>query len=297
LAAVATVGAEVPAVSSLPLTRSSTLTTWGPPRSWPESFLERLLDIWRYRDLLFNFVARDVRLRYQGSALGFLWSLLNPLLMTGIFTLLFMVFMENRGIPRFPVFALLGILAWNFHSVTITAGIQSITGNGALISKARFPRELIPLSVVLANAVNFLLALPLVLVLVLVSGVPVGWSLLFFPVALALQVTFLLGFAFFFSTLNVFYRDTGIIMDSLLLAWFFLTPIFYQPQELFPEWQRLLYIVNPVASVVAIYRDVLYAGGWPDPAFVLRTIIQAVAVLVVGWVVFERFSDRFVEEL
>lgn len=217
--------------------------------------------------------------------------------MTLIFTLLFTVFMRNPAIERFPVFALIGILAWNLHATAILGAIQSITANNNLLAKTYFPRELLPLSVVLSNGVNFLFALPVLVCFLLVFGTSLGWSLLLLPAAVLLQLVFLAGFALLVSTVNVFYRDTGIILESLMLAWFFLTPVFYRPQDLFPEWQRLLYIFNPAASIVAIYRDILYTGGGPDPAFFLRSAAQAILLLVVGWGVFERFADRFVEEL
>lgn len=242
-------------------------------------------------------VARDVKLRYRGTILGFIWCLLNPLLMTLVLTLLFTVFSRGATQPHYPLFVLIGFLVWSFHANAIFAAINSITSNDALILKNYFPREILPLSVVLANAVNFLLTLPILAAFLLFFGVPMGWSLVLLPVAVLLQIVFLAGFGFLFATVNVFFRDTGIIMESLMLAWFFLTPIFYQPADLFPEYQRLMYILNPPASMVAIYRDILYSSAVPDPAFLLRTGGQAVALLAVGWFVFQRFANRFAEEL
>jgi ABC-type polysaccharide/polyol phosphate export permease len=120
---------------------------------------------------------------------------------------------------------------------------------------------------------------------------------LLLPAAFLLQVVFLVGVGLLMAALNVFYRDTGVIADTLMLAWFFMTPVFYDPSDLFPDWQRILYIVNPIASIIAIYREILYSGAFPEPAFVLRTAGQVVLLLVIGWTVFQRVSDRFVEEL
>ena len=270
---------------------------WGPSRAGLREALRRPLELWDYRYLLANLVARDVKLRYRGTVFGFLWCLLNPLLMTGIFTLLFTVFMPGNTIPHFPVFALIGVMVWNFHATSILSAVQSVTANGALLSKAYFPREILPLAVVLSNSVNFLFTLPVLIGFLFLFQIGLGWSLLLLPVVLATQIIFLAGFSLLFSTLNVFYRDTGIIMESLMLAWFFLTPVFYLPQDLFPEWQRLLYVVNPVASVLASYRDVFYSSAPPDPLFLIRSGAQALLFLVVGLLVFERYADRFVEEL
>lgn len=273
------------------------MVEWGPSEGWLQGMLTRGIEIWRYRDLLALLVARDVKLRYRGTILGFLWCLLSPLLMTLVLTLLFTVFSRGSTQPHYPLFVLIGFLVWSFHANAIFGAIGSITGNDALILKNHFPREILPLSVVLANAVNFLFTLPVLAAFLLFFGVPLGWAMLFLPIAVIIQVVFLIGFAFIFATLNVFYRDTGIIMESLMLAWFFLTPIFYQPADLFPEYQRLMYILNPPASVVAIYRDILYSSALPDPAFLLRTALQSLLFLAAGGAVFQRFASRFAEEL
>ncbi len=264
---------------------------------WIQRVRARWIEIWRFRDLLSLLVARDVKLRYRGTVLGFVWCLLNPLLMTLVLTLLFGVFFRGGAEPNYPLFVLIGYLVWSFHASAIFAAIGSITGNESLILKNNFPREILPLSVVLANTVNFLFTLPVLAAFMLVFGVPMSWSLLLLPVAVLLQVVFLTGLGFIFATLNVFYRDTNIIMESLMLAWFFLTPIFYKPASLFPEYERLLYLLNPPASLVAIYRDILYSGAIPDLTFLLRTAAQGLILLIVGWAVFQRFAPRFAEEL
>ncbi|MBI4213688.1 MAG: ABC transporter permease [Chloroflexi bacterium] len=273
------------------------VVVWGPSGNWFGSFLKRPAELYRYRELLGNQVARDLKARYRGTALGFFWCLLNPLLTTAILTLLFTVLMRGASIPNFAAFALIGVLAWNWHATALVAGINSITSQSNLMAKAYFPREVLPLSAVLSNGLNFLFALPTAIVLLVFSGVPIGWALLLLPFVFVIQAALSAGFALLLATANVFYRDTSIIMESLLLAWFFLTPIFYRPQDLFPQYERLMYILNPVASVIAMYRDLLYSGSVPDPLFVLRSGAQALVLLLVGWALFARFADRFVEEL
>lgn len=276
---------------------SPAVVEWGPTEGWLRGMLTRWIEIWRYRDLLALIVARDVKLRYRGTVLGFVWCLLSPLLMTIVLTLLFTVFSRANTAPNYPLFVLIGFLVWSFHANAVFGAIASITGNDSLLLKNYFPREILPIAAVLANAVNFLFTLPVLAAFLFIFGVPLGWALLLLPVAVLLQIIFLTGFAFIFATLNVFYRDTGVIMESLMLAWFFLTPIFYQPADLFPEYQRLMYVLNPPASLVAIYRDILFSSSVPDPAFLLRTAVQSVVLLGVGWAVFQRFANRFAEEL
>ncbi len=270
---------------------------WGPSPHWLSSILSRPAELYRYREFLRNQVARDLKARYRGTAFGFFWCLLNPLLTTSILTLLFTVFMRGASIPNFAAFALLGVLAWNWHSTALVAGISSITSQGNLMVKSYFPREVLPLSAVLSNGLNFLFALPTVIVLLLLAGVQPGWGILLLPLIFLIQIALSSGFVFLLATANVFYRDTSVVMESLLLAWFFLTPIFYRPQDLFPEYERLMYILNPVASLIAAYRDILYSASAPDLLFILRSAAQAIILLLVGWAVFARFSDRFVEEI
>lgn len=260
------------------------------------SLIAHLAEVIRYRELVRNLVARDLKVRYRNSVLGFVWCLFNPLLMMTVFTVVFTVLMRSN-IPNFPVFILVGILAWNLHVTAVMGSINSIVGNAGLITKVYFPRELLPLSVVLSNTVNFVLALIVLFGVIWVFKVQLSASLLFLPVILLVQVIFTLGVSFFLSALTVFYRDVEIIMDTVMLAWFFLTPVFYRLEDLFPAYARLLYIANPMASIISAYRDVLYLGGMPGIDFLSRTFVTSVVVLIAGYLFFLRCAGRFAEEL
>ncbi len=257
----------------------------------------QIAELFQYRELLRNLVIRDLKLRYRDSIFGFLWSLLNPILMMVVFTFVFTVLLGNQGIPNFPVFILIGILAWNLHTSCLASATTSVVSAAPLINKIYFPRIMLPASVVLANAVNFLLSMIAFVIIALIFSVHFTGSLLLFPVILAAQLLFSLGLAFIVSTLNVFYRDTQIILETIILAWFFLTPIFYRMEDLFPSYARLVYILNPVASIIEAYRAVLYLGGTPDLYFLGRTFATCLAVAVVGFVVFQYYAPRLSEEL
>ena len=256
----------------------------------------------QYRGLLRNLLARDLSVRYKNSVLGFLWTLLNPLLLMVAFTIVFQVLLPT-SIPHFPVFVLVGILAWNFCVGSVMGCIHSIVGNGDLVRKVFFPREMLPLSVVLANLVHFSLALSLVFVLLPVVGLPLGPLALWLPVTMLFQAAFLAGLGLLLAGVNVFLRDTEAVMDVVVLAWFFLTPIFYPLDVLWDKaigsvnvgW--LMHVVNPMASFISTYRLVLIDGAPPDPAFLARTFGESLLVLVVGYVVFKRLEPRFGEEL
>lgn len=274
--------------------------------------LERIGEIVEYRELLANLVTRDLKLRYKSSVLGFLWSLLNPLLLMMVFTVVFTVMIPQLQVPNFPVFVLCAVLPWNFFSTAITSSIQSISGNGHLIKKVYFPLEVLPLATVLSNLVNFLLAFLVLLGMIILFRIPLTAALAWMPLVIVAHLLFTSGVALLLATVNVFFRDTGVIMEVFMQAWFFLTPVFY-PIEILPELaviggvelpiQRLVYILNPMASIIASYRSILYGSvlGSPPHApaldFFARTLATTALCFLVGMWVFGRFRHRFAEEV
>ncbi len=271
----------------------------------------RLRELLAYRHLVGNLVIRDLKVRYKNSLLGFLWSLASPLLMMLVFTLIFGV-MQRPSVDRaFHLFVLTGLLPWNWFNLAVAGGVGCVVGNASLINKVYFPREVLPIGVVLGELVNFLLALPVLLVMLVAWGIPLTWHALWLPVIIAIQAAFTLGVVFLLACANVYYRDTAKIVEVALLAWFFATPIFYDYGAFDQvvrlggwsvETGRLAYILNPMGTLVANYRTVLYGspGGppsAPDALFLLRTAATALAVLAVGYWVFARRSGRFGEEV
>ena len=266
--------------------------------------------LFKFRNLLQKLVARDLRVRYKNSVLGILWSWLNPLFMMVVYTVVF-IYMRPSGsgvVPsnEFPVFILCALLPWNFFSSTVLTSIGCIAGNAPLVKKVYFPREILPLSVVLSSLVNFGISLMILVPMLLFFRIQITPWILLLPIIILVQVCLITGLALILSTLNVFYRDTRAIMDVAMMAWFFLTPIIY-PMDLLPHsreifgvtldihrWTRIL---NPMASLVAAYRDVLYYGRLVGPDFLARTAVTSFVVLLIGYVVFYKFSPRFGEEV
>jgi len=260
--------------------------------------------LWKYRSLVQNVVARDLKLRYRNSVFGFIWSLLNPLLMMGVFTIVFMVLLHTaptegayRDIP-FPLFLLTGILAWNYLAISIAGGMSSIVGNAGLVTKVYFPREVLPVSAVLSNTINFLLALVVFIGATFVSGIGPALSWLYFPLVLLSQTLFVFGIVLFIAALNVYYRDTEVIMEVFITAWFFMTPIFYDITQVVHEWHgvdlpRLVRIINPMASYITSYRDIFLLHSAPDPLFLLRSFITGMVVAILGYISFIRMSKSF----
>jgi ABC-type polysaccharide/polyol phosphate export permease len=268
--------------------------------------LPPLRELWRYRELVLNLVMRELKARYKNSVLGFFWSLLNPLGMMLVFTFVFTMISPNNQIRNFPIFFLCGFLPWQYFSSGVMVGMNSIVGNGNLVKKVYFPREVLPMSSVFAALVNFLLALLLLFGALLVTRTPLSPYIWLLPVVILMQTCFILGVALVLASLNVFYRDTMMIMDVVMQAWFFLTPIFY-PIAILPSSyeilgmtlniRRMMYILNPMASYVAVYRDLLYWGYRTDLDFFLRTAVTSLMVLAFGYWFFLRFSRRFGEEV
>lgn len=255
-----------------------------------------LKELWAYREFIRNLVVRDLKVRYRNSILGFAWSLLNPLLMMIVFTVVFSVLLGQSN-PLYPIFILVALLPWNFTASSVIGGVNSIVGNAHLVKRVYFPREILPASLVLSNFVNFALALPMLFVLKLILGSAFSPYILLLPVFMILQTLFLVGIAFIVSGLNVYFRDTEVIVDVFMLAWFFLSPIVYNMEDLSPTNSAILYWVNPMASLISSYRLILYNNAPPDALFLIRTIITCVATLVIGYVFFRRVAPNFGEEV
>ena len=266
----------------------------------------RLQELWRYKGLIHNLVVRDLKVRYKNSILGIAWSLINPLLMMIVYTIVFKLMVGSTDLPDYPVFILCALLPWNFFSAAILQATDSVVAAAPLIKKVYFPRETLPIAAVLSNLVNFVIALPVFFLLALVMGHRITLYLTLLPLIIVVEMCFILGLTFITSTLNVFYRDTRYALEILLLAWFFLTPIFYPITAVRDQytvlgvtfnlqlwWRRL----NPMASIIASYRDILYWGAPSGIDFLLRTALTCLATLVIGYLIFLRYSPRFGEEV
>ncbi len=271
--------------------------------------LQELID---YRYLLQNLITRDLKVRYKNSVLGVLWSLLNPLLMMMVFSIIFTVAFARDDVRQYPVFFLVGLLPWQFFTGSLITGTVSITANGALLKKIFFPREMLPVAAVLSNLVNFSFALIVLVVFLYASGLGLTWYALWVFPLLITQIIFVLGLAFLLGSINVFYRDVMMILDVVVLAWFFLTPIMY-PLDLFGSTQTFMGItfdpgqvmrwLNPMASIIDGYRTVLWGNmqsTGPVPMhipYVIRTFVTSVIVFFVGYGFFLRMESMFGEKL
>lgn len=266
----------------------------------PEGVYELSPPVWRgpgaagrVFDLLINLVGRAIKQRYKRSVLGFAWTMLNPLMTMVIMSVVFHAVFAN-SVAHYPLFVIIGLLAWNLFALGSTQGLASVVDSGTLIRKVAVPKAIFPLAAVGANVVNFLLSLVPLLVLVLVLRVPVTWTVLMLPIGMLLLATFTLGMALLLATLNVFFRDVRYFYEAALLAWFYATPIFY-PLDILSPTVRAVLRWNPMYVLVEVFRAPLYAGTMPSGILIATAVVEAVGVLALGWWVFTRYEVRFVD--
>lgn len=257
--------------------------------------MSALRELLARRELLGALVWRDLKARYRGSALGFLWTLLNPLLLLTIYSLVFSVYMRVDA-PHYPIFVFAGLLPWSWFSSALLAGTTSIVEGGNLIKRVAFPPQVLPAVVVTSTLVNFLLALPLLFVFVLASGLRVGPALLALPLLVAIQYALTLALALMLAMVTVRFRDLQHLVANFLTLWFFLTPVLY-PVSYVPEQYRILLALNPMATVVVGYQDVLYRSRWPAPEALAGAAACAVVLAALALMLSDRLRWTLVEQV
>lgn len=248
--------------------------------------------LYAYRDLIRALVARELKVRYRRSAIGFLWTMLQPLLMMVVLAVVFSsIFRFQFPEGNYVVFVLSGLLFWNFFSQSIVGAMNSLRGNAALLKKLPLPKEVFPLAAVISGVVNLCLAFLPLLAILLFLGHPVRPAMLFLPVSVLIAALFTLGAGLLLSPLAVFFTDVVELVGVLLAALMYLTPIIY-PKEIVPE--RFLPIVrfNPVRSILEVFRDPIFYGKVPPATHLTVAVGIAVAVMALGIVVFRKSSDR-----
>ena len=266
------------------------------PGAVRETKLERL---YRYRFALYNLVMKDFKVRYRNMSLGFLWSLLNPLIMLGVLVVVFSYIHPSRHAHFFPVFLLVGMTTYNFFTLCMPPATAAILENASLVKKVIFPRVLIPISVILSQSIHMLIQVGVLGVFVLIFQVPIHATVLWVPVIYLVEVMFIMGMAFACSALNVFYRDILYLVQSSLTVMFWLTPIFYDLAQVklnLPRPLYLIYILNPIAGCIDALRNAILRGQHPDPESMGVAAVVSLLVLIGGIMIFrsrqQYFSDK-----
>ena len=240
-------------------------------------------------------MARDLKVRYKRSVLGFVWTLLSPLFTIMIFSAVFSRLFSSYY-RDYKLYMISGVLFWSFFSAGTTQGLNSVVANGGLIRKIGLPKLVFPTSVVASNFVNLLLSLIPLVGFMLVVEARFTIHLLWLPLVMLLLFSFTLGLVLILSTATVFLRDIRDIWDALLMIWFFLTPVFY-PRAIVPAKYDNVLRFNPMLVIIEICRLPIYLGITPPLNLFLKSAIAALGALVIGLWVFRRYEDRFIQYL
>jgi ABC-type polysaccharide/polyol phosphate export permease len=244
-----------------------------------------------YRDLIVTLVLRELKVRYRRSTIGFVWTMLQPLLMMLVLTMVFSQIFRFAGLYNYPVFVLAGLLFWNFFSQTIVSSMTSLKGNAGLLQKLPVPKAVFPIATVISGLINMVFAMvPLFLILIF-TGHPLTPALFFLPVAILVAALFALGAGLLLAPMAVFFVDVIELVGVILTLLLYLTPVMY-PMSIVPENLRWLVRLNPIRSILEIFRDPIYFGKVPPFAHLVVATGLALLFLVVGAIVFRRSSDR-----
>ena len=258
--------------------------------------MNTIKEIYAYRHMITSLVRKDLRGRYKGSVLGFMWTFINPLLQLMVYTIVFSIILKSN-IDKYYLFLFVALIPWLFFSTSLTGGASCILSQKGMITKIYFPREVIPISHVTSGLVNMILCFIVVFAVVLFSGVTINpVALLYLPIIFMIEYILALGVTFFASSITVFFRDFEHILGIISMAWMYMTPIMYSV-DIIPTDLRPLFMLNPMTSIIIAYRDILYYGKVPDLVTLFNALVLGVIVLAIGIIVFTKLKKQFAEEL
>lgn len=252
-------------------------------------------ELYQYRELLKTNVQKEIRGKYKGSFLGVLWSFLNPLLMVLVYALVFPYIMRTN-VDNYLVYLITGVIPWNFFTTCITTGCNCVWINGGIIKKVYFPREILPISVVAAGLINFLISCIIILLFVLFGGIGFSIQLLWLPLIAIIQSALSLGLLFILSAINVYVRDIEYLVGFLLNLLFYATPILYTA-DMFPESIRWVLYLNPMTTIIESYRNIFYYQQSPALTSLMIVFALSFMILIIGYLIFKKLERGFAEEV
>ena len=253
-------------------------------------------ELYAYREMIFSTVKKELEAKYKGSVLGFLWTFINPLLQLIIYTIVFSIIMR-AGIEKFYLYLFVGLIPWMFFSTAVAGGATVIVAQENLIKKIYFPRQVLPISYILAAFVNMLLTFLVIFAVLLLSGWGIKPSILWYlPIIMLVELLLAMGMGMLASAITVYFRDLEHILGILMMGWMYLTPIMYNI-EMVPESLRKFINLNPMTPVIRAYQDILYYQQAPHMGTLLQAFLLGIIFLIIGNVVFYKLEPNFVEEL
>ncbi|MEE8346300.1 MAG: ABC transporter permease [Dehalococcoidia bacterium] len=263
----------------------------------PGDFLPAFVVLWQRRELLWSLTGRNVRSQYKQSMLGYAWIFVNPLMQIVTLTFVFSTILRitSLGIP-FPLFLFAGLLPWMFFSNALSTATDSIATSGSLVTKVYFPREILVAAAVLSKIVDLLFGVLILLGLMVIYGDYPTWTVVWVPVIFAIQLLVTIGLALPLAALNLFFHDVRYLVGVLLLIWFYMTPVIY-PIEMVPDKYKIMFDLNPFATIVTAYRNVLFMDVSPSWDRLLLGTGVAILTFVVGYYLFKRMEAGFADRI
>jgi ABC-2 type transport system permease protein len=257
---------------------------------------ERMKEIIAYSDMIGSLVKRDLRGKYKGSLLGFLWTFINPLCQIIVYTVVFSVIVRS-SLDKFYVYMIVGMIPWLFFDMSLRQGAGCVRYQGDMIKKIYFPREVLPIACVTSNFVNMLFCFIIVFIVMIFSGVGFSIKALFFlPLVMGIEYMLSLGFALMVSAGTVFFKDLEHIVTVVLMAWIYGTPILYD-LSIVPQSIKWIFLVNPMTAVIESYQRILYYKVVPTVHDLVYATVFAIAIVLIGELIFRKLDDNFAEEL
>lgn len=258
--------------------------------------LTDIKNIWLFRDMVLELTHRELRGKYKGSVLGFLWTYINPLMQILVYAFVFSQIFRS-GIESFHLYLIVSMFPFNFFTGGVIQGLGSIRYQGELVKKVYFPRQILPIVSLTVNFVNLLISFAIIYSILLVSGWGInlriqGWLI---PV-MGIEYMFALGLAFLLSAVEVYFRDIEHIVSVLMMIWMYVTPMFYSI-EIIPEKFLKFFYCNPMLYIISMYQQILYYKVTPDLTYMLRGLLFAISFFIIGSIVFKVLEKRFAEEL
>ncbi|MFQ6083879.1 MAG: ABC transporter permease [Candidatus Aminicenantia bacterium] len=256
-------------------------------------FFQVFKQLFEKRDLLIALTLKELKTRYKSTMLGFLWAFLNPLFQMIVLSIIFTVIVRIQ-VEKYPLFLFAGLLPWMFFNQSLISGTRSLINNRELIKKAFFPREILPLSSVFSNLVNFLLSLLVFLPALFVLSNYISFNLLLLPVIILLQIILTIGIVLVTSSLNIYYRDVSFVVQALILAWFYLTPVIY-PLSMVPKRFISFYSLNPMVGIISLYHFTLLGRSLPSISILLPSFLLILFIFTFGIILFKKREPYFAD--
>lgn len=262
--------------------------------------MQHFKELYEYREMIISLVRKDLRGRYKGSVLGFLWTFINPLLQLIVYTIVFSIIM-NTSYEQYYLFLFVALVPWMFFSSSVTDGAASILKEKDMVKKIYFPREVLPISTVTSGFVNMILTFIVVFVVVIISGRGLNpLALLCLPVVMIVEYILCLGIALIVSSITVYLRDLQYILGIFVMALQYLTPVMYGvdmvERSSAGKWLIMMFNLNPMTPIIKIYRQIIYYGEVPELGSLLIAVAVGVVFIVVGEILFKRLQKGFAEE-